>query len=398
MTVNLFLAIALALAALAWWAVIPLRAAIHERRLGSLAATRCEEPGQWPLVSVLVPAKNERETLYEAMQSLLRVDYPNLQVVIVDDRSTDGTGEVAGQLEAEDPRVRTLRIDELPAGWLGKVHALHRGIEICDGEWLLFTDADIHFSPLVLKKAIAYCLRQKKDFLALFPDFFNPGMVLGSAQAAFGVLLLSMLDFAKLTDPRSRAAMGIGAFNLARREYIDSSEGLEWLRMEIADDAGLALMMKRRGASIDILSGNGLLRVDWYPTLSSMMDGVMQRVVMGANYYLGVYLLHCLAVCFCLLAPLGLGIVLAPLSPLAWLSPLLYLLPPIVLGGGSGKFGIRPAARWAIALGYAIIALGMLRALVLCIRHGGIFWRGNIYALKDLRALRRVKMTAFFLP
>lgn len=398
MTDNFFLMIALTLAALAWWLVMPLRAAMHDRKLASLAATRCDEPGEWPRVSVLVPAKNERDTLYEAIQSLLRVDYPNLQAIIIDDRSTDGTGEVAAQLAAADPRVRTLRIDELPAGWLGKVHALHRGIDICDGEWLLFTDADIHFSPSVLKLALAYCLAQKKEFLALFPDFFNPGMLLGSAQAAFGVLLLSMLDFAKITDPRSQAAMGIGAFNLARRDFIDSGEGLEWLRMEVADDAGLALMMKRRGAAIDILSGNGLLRVDWYPTLTSMMNGVMQRVVMGANYHLGVYLLYCLLVCFCLLAPFGLGLVLSPMSVFGWLSLLLYFLPPVVLRAGIGKFGLPRAALWGIALGYAIIAFGMLRALVSCVRHGGIYWRGNIYALKDLRALQRVKMTAFFLP
>ena len=89
---------------------------------------------------------------------------------------------------------------------------------------------------------------------------------------------------------------------------------------------------------------------------------------------------------------------MAPLSPFAWLSPLLYFLPPIVRGAGSGKFGIPRAALWAIALGYAIIAFGMLRALISCFRHGGIYWRGNIYALKDLRAMQRVKMTAFFLP
>jgi hypothetical protein len=398
MEVNLALLIALGLATLAWWAVMPLRAGLNDRKLGSLAATRGEEPGKWPRVSVLVPAKNEQDTLFDAMQGLLRVDYPNLEIVIIDDRSTDRTGEIAERLAAADPRVRTLHIDKLPHGWLGKVHALHRGIGACDGEWLLFTDADVHFSPRILKLAIAHCLRQRKDFLALFPDFVNPGLLLGSAQAAFGVILLSMLDFARIADPDSRAAMGIGAFNLARRSFIDTREGLDWLRMEVADDAGLGLMMKRRGAAIDILSGSGLLRVDWYPTLSAMMDGVMQRVIMGANYYLVIYLLHCLLVCFCLLAPLGLAVALLPLSPFAWLCLGAYLMPPLLLRTGSGNFDIPRASRWAISLGYAIIAFGMLRTLISCIRRGGIYWRGNIYPLKELRDLQRVKMTAFFLP
>jgi len=151
---NFVLTVALALACLTWWVVMPLRAVLHERKLRSLATIQCEAPDRWPLVSVLVPANNEQDTLFDAMQSLLRVDYPNLEVVIIDDRSTDRTGAVAEQLAAADPRIRILHIDELPAGWLGKVHALHRGIEVCNGEWLLFTDADVELRRGTLRRAL----------------------------------------------------------------------------------------------------------------------------------------------------------------------------------------------------------------------------------------------------
>ena len=388
----------LALAAVTWWLVLPLRAALNHRRLPLLAEFDYDESVNWPRVSVLVPARNEASTLQAAMQSLLRVDYPNLEIIIVDDRSGDATGKIIEQLEEEDSRIRSLRIDTLADGWLGKVYAMHRGLEICTGEWLLFTDADVHFSPQILKRAIACCERQHKDFVTLLPEFFDTRPLLAAAQAAFAMILLSALDRDKITAARSRAAMGIGAFNLARKSFLDKREGLEWLRMEVADDAGLGLMMKRRGAAIDIRSGRGLLKVDWYPSLRAMMDGVMQRVILGANYRLPVYLLHCVLVCLCLVAPLGLTLALLPQSLLAWLCVAAYLLPMIILRTVTAHFDLPPKAAWGLPLGLMIIAFGMLRTLLFCFRYGGIHWRGSVYSLKDLRAGQRVRMSAFLLP
>jgi len=388
----------LALAALGWWVAIPVRAIVNDRRMESLAEFDYAGLDAWPRVSVLVPARDEADTLEAAMQSLLRVDYPNLQVVIVDDRSSDASGEVIERLAARDARIRSLRIETLTEGWLGKVHALHHGLEACDGEWILFTDADVHFAPDLLKRALACCDERGKDFLALLPDFFDTRPLLAAAQAAFATILLSVLDRGKIAAPQSPAAMGIGAFNLVRKRFIDEREGLEWLRMEVADDAGLGLLMKRRGASIDLLSGRGLLKVDWYPSLRAMMDGVMQRVIMGANYRLSVYLLHCLLVCLCLCAPLGLALALQSATPLAWLCVAIYLLPTWILQTGARNFALPSAAAWGLPCGFLVIGLGMLRSLLSCLRRGGVYWRGNVYALADLRAGQRVKMSAFLLP
>ena len=289
---NLILIAAFLLALAVWWVLIPARAVLHDRRLGVLAHISCNEPDRWPLVSVLVPARNEEDNISAAVRSLLEIDYPELEVILINDRSSDRTGEIIDRLAAEDARIRPLHIETLPDGWLGKVHALHRGIEISRGDWLLFTDADIHFAPPVLKKAVAYSLQYQRGFVALIPSFRETSLLVGATQAAFGAMLLSLLDFSRISDPGSPTAMGIGAFNLAQRSCLDSREGLEWLRMEVADDAGLALMMKRRGARIDVLSGQALIEVDWYPTLPAMLDGVMQRFIVGANYRLGLYLVQ----------------------------------------------------------------------------------------------------------
>lgn len=393
---NPFVIFALVVVSAAWWVVVPLRAMRNDRKLRSLSALRLDTPSQWPRVSVLVAAKNEEDSLFAAVQSLLQVDYPDLEIILIDDRSTDRTGDIVDQLAQLDARVRPVHIEQLPDGWLGKVHAQHQGIEASNGDWLLFTDADIHFTPQVLKKAIAYCQQHEKGFLALFPGMASAGALVGAAQAAFGVLLLSMLDFARIADPHSKAAMGVGAFNLVKREHIDPQAGLEWLRMELADDAGLALMMKQRGANPDILSGRDLLSVDWYPSIAAMLDGVLQRCIMGSNYHLGLFAFNCAFIALCLGAPLALALALAPLSALAWLFLGAYFVPAVALQAGASNIGIPRASLWSLPIGYAIVLYGMLRSLTSCIRHGGVYWRGNVYPLRQLRAQQRVKMFNFF--
>ena len=392
---NLILIAVLVLALAAWWVYIPARAVLNDRKLGILSQKACQAPDRWPRVSVLVPARNEESTITAAVQSLLQVDYPELEIILVNDRSSDRTGEIVDRLAAGDARIRPLHIEDLPAGWLGKVHALHQGIGISRGEWLLFTDADIHFAPETLKRAVAYCLQHQRGFLALIPRFRKTGLLVGATQATIGAMRLSLLDFARISDPDSPAAMGIGAFNLADRAYFDADKGLEWLRMEVADDAGLALMMKRRGARIDILSGQALIEVDWYPTLPAMFDGVMQRFIMGAHYHLGVYLAQCLVSIFCLLTPIGLGWLLASEVPLAWLSLGAYALPSLILGFGLRHTEVTRRLLWALPLGYPVIAYGMLRSLVTCLCRGGIYWRGSVYPLRELRASQRVRMSSF---
>lgn len=393
---NLILILACALAIAAWWILMPLRAVLHDRKLGALSAMSCAEPERWPRVSVLVPARNEEDALAGAVQSLLEVDYPRLEIIIVDDRSSDRTGEIADRLARQDARIRALHIETLPEGWMGKVHAMHRGIELSRGEWLLFTDADIHFSPSVLKRAVSYCLERKRGFLTLFPGFTDTGLLVGATQSAFGVIFLSIMDFARISSADSPNAMGIGAFNLAQRSYLDAEAGLEWLRMEVADDAGLALMMKRRGARIDVLTGQDLIEVDWYPTLTGILDGVIQRFVMGAHYSLGLYLLQCLAVAFCVVAPIAAVLVLASATPLAWLCLGAYLLPSLMLAAGVRNFALPLAPLAALPLGFAVIAYGMLRSVITYVLRGGLYWRGTVYPLSELRASQRVRMSNFF--
>ena len=381
----------LTLALLICWVGIPLRAVQHERKLKELPAVREDVAAAWPLVSVLVPARNEVDTLDAAVASLLALDYPALELILIDDRSDDGTGAVVDRLARRDRRVRALHLDSLPDGWLGKVHALHRGLEQCRGEWLLFTDADIHFAPATLKRALTHALARDKDLVSLLPAFSRAGLLVGAAQSALGTLLLAMMDFERIADRRRPDAMGVGAFNLVRRSCLDTREGLEWLRLEVADDAGLALMVKSRGADIELLSGRELIEVAWYPTLRAMLDGVLQRTLLGARYSLGLYLLQCLFMVTCLAAPALLAFALAPAGSVAWALLATYALPSLILGLGLSRF--RMPLGWLCLLppGALIIGYGMLRTAFTVLWRGGLYWRGQVYRLAELRAAQRFK-------
>src|SRR5262249_47556006 len=126
--------------------------------------------GCWPSVAIIVAARNEAAMVEQATRSLLALDYPDLSVIAVDDRSTDGTGPILDVLATGDSRLQVVHIHELPAGWLGKTHALQSAAETASARWLLFTDADVVFAPDTLLRAIALAERSRIDHLAVVPD------------------------------------------------------------------------------------------------------------------------------------------------------------------------------------------------------------------------------------
>ena len=166
--------------------------------------------------------------------------------------------------------------------------------------------------------------------------------------------------------------------------------------METADDAGLALLLKRRGANIELLSGNELIEVDWYPTIGGMFDGVVQRMLLGAHYSLFLFALQCLLMTLSLLAPVLLALML--LSSPALLPPVLglYLMPSVLLGFGLRRFPIPIRQLWLWPVGALMLGYGMWRALITVCYRDGLYWRGSVYPLDQLRNGQRVRPASFF--
>ncbi|MGH7930740.1 MAG: glycosyltransferase, partial [Candidatus Binatia bacterium] len=242
-------------------------------------------PRVWPRLSVVIPACNEAAHLESAVATLLRRDYPELEIVLVDDRSTDGTGELIERLAHEDPRIRAVHVETLPQGWLGKVHALHQGVARTSGEWLLFTDADVHFAFGSLRRALAIVLHQKVDHLALIPRTIQNSFWLEVAVSAFGLLFLLTTRAARVNEPDSNAFVGIGAFNLVKAERFRRTPGFEWLRLEPGDDVALGMMMKQAGATARLALAYEELSVQWYPSVAAMFQGLEKNLFGPGSQY-----------------------------------------------------------------------------------------------------------------
>jgi len=356
-------------------------------------------PDRWPLLSVIIPACNEAENLESAVSTLKRQDYPDLEIILVNDRSTDGTGEVIRRLAEGDSRICPVHVQALPEGWLGKVHALQRGVETARGEWMLFTDADVHFSPGALRRAIALVLHQSADHLTLIPRTIQSGFWLNVAVRSFGLLFFLTTRAASVNQPGSRAFVGIGAFNLVKVEMFHRTPGFEWLRLETVDDVGLGMMIKRAGGSSRLALAYDDLSVRWYGSVPVMFKGLEKNLFGPGSHYRWWLMLLQVAMIWALVA-----------------APVVALMFGVLLG--SALLGIAGAAAIGMQLvfslfcfyespaeipilimfpaGMLLISLMLLRAGFQCVRNDGIDWRGTHYPVKQLRAGQRVKF--FKLP
>jgi hypothetical protein len=351
---------------------------------------------QWPSLSVVIPACNESANIEAAVESLLRQEYPNLEIILVDDRSNDGTGEIVDRLELRDPRIRALHIKTLPDGWLGKVHALDCGVRIADGEWLLFTDADVHFAAGTLRLAVGWAIENRIDHLGLAPLAVQESFLLDIVVHTFMLLFLIGTRAAGINRPTSRAFAGVGAFNLVRCAAFERTPGFQWLRLEPCDDVGLGMMIKRAGGRSFFAFAQQNLSVEWYPSVAAMFKGLEKNLFGStANYHWWVTGINVLALCALAAAP-GLALLggliegwgsLLSAGLTAWATHWAFSL--CASQGWRSRFSLL-----LVPLGLIMIGAMMIHAAWKCLKHGGVDWRGTRYPLAQLRSGQRVKLLA----
>jgi len=349
------------------------------------------DPAGWPRLSIVVPAANEADSIESAVRSILAQDYPDLELVLIDDRSTDATGAIVDRLAGEDSRVTPVHIRQLPEGWLGKVHALDRGLQQSSGDWLLFMDADVHLEPGALRHAVACCLAHDLDHLAVIPSMRSASFLVDAAVAMFLRTFTVATRAWAVGRPGSNAYVGVGAFNLVRREALDRTDGFSWLRLEVVDDMGLALMLKRHGARACLAVGTDMLWLYWYRSLAEMARGTEKAFASVTGGRLGRLLLFSTIIAMAELAPL---VALLPLGvPMLWpagLGMIAALLLMAILGTRRARRPLLPSLLWPIGLAVNIGL--MLRSAWLGWRRGGIVWRGTFYPTPLLRQGRRVRL------
>lgn len=375
---------ALAAVTFAFWlaaaAIIP----AGNRRVRWLATLAAPAPAGWPRVSVVIAARNEVLTLEPAVGSILALDYPDLEVIAVDDRSDDGTGPLLDRLAAAHPHLRAVHVRELPAGWIGKNHALHAGAAAATGEFILFTDADIHFARDTLRRAVAHALAERLDLLAAVPQLTNRGHALAICVNAFAFAFTVGLLPWRIPDPRTRAHGSVGAFGLVRAATYRRLGGHEPIRLRPDDDIKLGKLFKRAGARCELLHGAGALTVEWYADVPAMIRGLTKNAYAGADYRAWVPPLGAMLTLLLYLGPLA-GL-LGGDNVVRWLCGGSLLLMA-GLGMDQTRFsGSRPWHGVFLPFGMAVFSYILLRSQFVTHRTGGITWRGTHYPLRELTA------------
>jgi glycosyltransferase involved in cell wall biosynthesis len=339
-----------------------------------------------PRISVVIPACNEERGIAVALQSILGQDYPDFEVIAVDDRSTDATGTILDLEAARNPRLRVVHVRDLPPGWLGKNHAMQRGGEAADGALILFTDADVVMEASVLRRAASWMESNGLDHLAIAPRALVQGFLSNAFLAVFAIGFGLHTKPWKVSDPGSSKHIGIGAFNLVRASSWRAIGGHGAIAMRPDDDMKLGKLMKLRGFRQDFVFGTRLLLVDWYHSFGEMQRGLMKNLFSGAEYSVLLVLGACLLQTIFLVWPFVAifvtdGSVRAVNIALVGALWILFML-------NAGIVGIRVWWGLALPVGSVTGTYLLLRATLLNLMEGGIEWRGTRYPLAALKANR----------
>jgi glycosyltransferase involved in cell wall biosynthesis len=331
--------------------------------------------------SVVIAARDEATRIERTVRHLLAQVGVTIDIIVVDDRSTDRTADVLRRLMAEDSRVSMKRVDTLPAGWLGKCHACHVGASAATGDWILFTDADCWLKPDVIARALAVSHRERADHLTLTPGVLPETL---GAEAWHLAFLMSLANWISgVNRDRPGAHLGMGAFNLVRADAYRACGGYEALRLTVLDDVRLGLLIARAGRRTRAFLGTGDVECHWGTTMRHMID------VMEKNYFAAIDF------------NLPLAIVIGIGGPLLWLTAFLAPLSGTLAGAAAGVGMlslIAPASLIARRLGwglrgaiaapfiYPLLFYAVLNSAVKTVARGGVRWRDTFYSLKDLRA------------
>jgi glycosyltransferase involved in cell wall biosynthesis len=341
------------------------------------------DPAVWPKVSVVVPARDEADRIEEALGSLANLDYPALEVIAVDDRSTDGTGAIIDRVASGDPRVRALHVAELPEGWLGKCHAMQAGARLAGGELLLFTDGDVVFAPDTLRLAVRFLLARKLDHMALLPGLVRGGYWEDAAKSYFAMLFIVGVRAWAAGSASKGAYVGIGAFNLLRRAAYEAIGGHEALRLEVTDDLMLGKRVKQAGFRQDALTASDHLRLRWQKGVGGFVRGLEKNGFAALGFSLP-FLLLVTALVFLFYAVPYLGVLSFRDARVSG-----YALSVLLMHGIYGYFASFQRNGWRLAPALPCAAFlylfALWRSAWITLRQGGVRWRDTFYPLEVLK-------------
>jgi Glycosyl transferase family 2 len=383
--VSLFWIIVLGGVAAAWLVQAPpaMRGMARLPRLrdaAPLADSAC------PAVSVIFAARDEAAKLPQALPTLLAQDYPDYEVIAVDDRSEDATGAILEEFArtpATAGKLRVVRVRELPPGWLGKPYALASGYRQARGAWLVFTDADVEFAPDVLRRAMSLAATGQLDHLTILAGVLMPRFWEKVAITYLGLAFTLGIRPWRVTNPRAGSYMGVGAFQLLRRDAYEAVGTHHRLALEVVDDMKLAKLVKTSGFRSAVAASNNYVRVRWQEGLGNVVRGLTKNMFAGMNYSVAKTLSTVAAILVLSVLPFcALPFVTGPARLLAAASVALALALQ-----GALLWGIELSPLYALThpLGAVVFCYILARSMAVTLWRGGVVWRGTFYSLEELR-------------
>jgi chlorobactene glucosyltransferase len=373
---------------------------IHNQYQLDIVVERVSPPDDASLISVCVPARNEERNIRRCVEALLAQTYPNFEVIVLDDRSTDSTGEILRRYAAPRPDgqdrqndiLTVLNGSDLPPGWAGKPHALTQAAAEARGEWLCFVDADTFASPDALAAVYSKALDTKAD---LFTIMTRQIMLTFWERAVLPLVMLALsVGFSprKVNDPRRQDAIANGQFIFIKRSVYEAVGGHETIKGSIVEDKDLAVLVKGKGYRLVVADGRKVASTRMYTSLAEMWEGWTKNIYLGLRddrglLWLGVFGTF-LAFTAALLLPAWViwGVILTVAGPSPEGSVVLF--EAVLLWGYLIFWRVRASRGMGIPVWYALttpIGAGVFAAMMITsawnvLSGKGVTWKGRIYA------------------
>jgi glycosyltransferase involved in cell wall biosynthesis len=343
-------------------------------------------PNDQPRVSIIVPARNEEESIRMTLVQLLALDYSNYEIIAVNDRSTDSTGAImdeVGRSSEAHGVLHVIHISELPSGWLGKTHAMWTAGQQATGDWLLFTDADVLFKPDSVRRAVAYAEAEGADHVVLFPRMIMKRPSEKMMIAFFQALFVFGHRPWKVADPKARDHMGVGAFNMVRRSVYDAVGTYLALRMEVLDDMKLGKVIKNAGFAQRNVFGEDLISLHWAKGAFGIVNNLTKNFFAVLSFQWPRTVASIIGLGFLNLGPFF-GVCLAhgwARVPYAIALVSLFL----IYYGMSARSAVPAYYFFLHPVSTSLFMYTLLRSMFHTFKNDGIVWRGTKYPLDELR-------------
>jgi cellulose synthase/poly-beta-1,6-N-acetylglucosamine synthase-like glycosyltransferase len=363
-----------------WWILLVIYLLIKTRQIKSLS----EQPitNDKPALAIIIAVRNEEEDLEKALHSVCNINHQNYRIIVVNDRSTDCTAEILEEFASRYPQLIITTITTLPNGWLGKNNALYQGYLSSTEEWLLFTDADVEFHPDAVSKALNYSVKNKLDHLCVLPHVVSRSQALNSMLGTFTLMMMLQFRPWDVSNPKSSAFIGIGAFNLINRDAYEKIGTHKAIRLRPDDDLKLGYTVKKHGLRSDALSGEHYICLEWYKSISQFINGLMKNAFAVTDYNITRVIVGMIItfLLFGLPVPLMLicgNLTIRLMAAVIILFQMIYMLNPAL-----------PNKWWhALTIPFAttLVVYIIVRATWLTLKQGGIYWRDTFYSLAMLK-------------